>query len=242
MSPALAAALTVVLVASAIAPHLRGRADVVDDVSPAAPPGRRVQAVLHRVRAVARNRRAADDIEPSVVGAWLDDLSRSVRRGSTLRLSLLGVHADHEPLDSVCARLRHALARGSDVAEACRSWVARMDDLAPRTRRRLVTVGSVIAVTATIGGSVGEPIDRLAAAMREYAADDLERDAQTAQARISARVLTLLPLGVLLLLVVLDDGVRATITSSSGAIVVTTGVVLNVVGGWWMRRIIGRRR
>jgi Flp pilus assembly protein TadB len=56
---------------------------------------------------------------------------------------------------------------------------------------------------------------------------------------MSARVLTLVPIGVLTLLVATDDAVRDVITQPTGATVVFTGLALNAIGSWWMRRIVG---
>lgn len=193
-----------------------------------------------RLRRLARRaRRRGCTIEPAAIAAWLDDLSRAARRGSTLQRALLDVVPRDTRLAEAVRPLHHHLGRGSTVADAVRRWT---DDPAdgPETSRHLHDVASVVRVCATVGGSISEPLDRTAAALRQHAADQLERDAQTAQARLSARVLTVVPLAVLGLLLVVEGDVRDTVTTPTGASVVGAGIVLNIVGARWMRRIIER--
>jgi tight adherence protein B len=66
--------------------------------------------------------------------------------------------------------------------------------------------------------------------------------AQAAQARLSAHVLTVVPLAMLLLLLLIDADVRAALQTSIGALCVVIGFVLNAVGWKWMRHIIGTSR
>jgi Flp pilus assembly protein TadB len=62
----------------------------------------------------------------------------------------------------------------------------------------------------------------------------------SAQARLSARVMTALPLAMLMLLVATSDSVRRVTVSPFGALVVTVGVALNLIGWRWMRATIER--
>ena len=71
-------------------------------------------------------------------------------------------------------------------------------------------------------------------------AERAERDAAASQARLSARVLTMLPVSTLALMVLAEDSTRAALGSSIGLALVAVGLTGNGVGWWWMRRIIGR--
>ncbi len=97
----------------------------------------------------------------------------------------------------------------------------------------------VIATAAQLGGSPAQAIDRTATTLRQRAADADERTVHAAQARLSAHVLTALPIAMLLLLFVTDGDVRAAATSPLGVACIATGLALNMVGSIWMRRIIG---
>lgn len=184
-------------------------------------------------------------VDPASLAAWADDLARSLRHGSTLHAALVEV----TPIDPVIRdrsqSLRHWLDRGATVADACDEWSSDLDVDGPRRgherrdrRELLATMAAVLAAAATLGGPAARPLDRFAAAMRQRATDDMERAAQSAQARMSANVMTAVPLAVLALLVLTDADVRAVITSLSGGSAVAAGLVLNVAGAAWMRRIV----
>lgn len=179
-------------------------------------------------------------ITPAAVAAWCDELARSLRHGATLRAALTAVAPDDEPLARQTQVLRRHIDRGASVRDACDRWA---DALATGHRPDadiVETVAAVLGAAATVGGSAAAPIDRCAAAMRQHTSDELERDAQSAQARMSARVLTIVPVAVLALLLTTDDGVREVVTKPAGATAVGVGLGLNVAGAWWMRRIVDR--
>jgi tight adherence protein B len=129
--------------------------------------------------------------------------------------------------------LRRRLDRGRSVIAAIGS--APLSDEGPSLRLAL----GVIATAAQLGGSPAQAIDRTATTLRQRAADADERTVHAAQARLSAHVLTALPIAMLLLLLVTDSDVRAAATSRLGAACIAVGLSLNMVGSIWMRRIIG---
>lgn len=163
---------------------------------------------------------------PAELAAWCDALAGDVRAGSTLAAAL---RAHEPPGGSRLATVGVRLRRGHPVAEAVAD-AARTDD-----ERAIATV---LAAIARHGGEAAQPLDRVAATLRRRAADHAERHAQSAQARLSALVMTLLPGAVLLLLLATSPSVRATTTTPVGAGVVVLGAALNAAGWWWMRRLI----
>ncbi|MFK8023373.1 MAG: type II secretion system F family protein [Ilumatobacter sp.] len=172
------------------------------------------------------------------VAVWVDEVARSLRHGATLGASL----AELEPVDVVVAELtaplRHHLERGATVVEACDAWIAGLDH---RRGHHLLAVGAVLAATALVGGSGSEALDRAAGVMRGHAAADLEREAQSAQAKLSAKVLTIIPLALLAVMVMADAEVRSVLATPSGAGTVAAGIAANAVGLWWMR-VVARPR
>lgn len=190
----------------------------------------------------ATRRTISTTVIPAALAAWADDLARTLRHGSTLSAALSTV----SPADASLARhtepLRHWLGRGATVTDACDEWSDHLGHTAHRAADRadlLTTLSAVIAATAALGGNVAAPLDRFAATMRQRSSDDLERSAQSAQAQMSARVLTVVPLAVLALLLLTDDQVRGVITRPTGGTIVLIGLTLNALGAWWMRRIVG---
>jgi len=174
-----------------------------------------------------RSRRQTPDARG--VASWCDDIVRQVRSGSTLREALTGV-PDDSPTARATAPLRLAIDRGFSIPDA----VGRVDDAGPHVRLAL----GVLAATSRIGGPAAASVDRTAMALRQRAADLDERSIQAAQARLSAHVMTAVPLLMLGVLTATDADVRTVAMSPIGASCITAGLLLNLSGWWWMHRIV----
>ncbi len=177
--------------------------------------------------------RRAERRPPSAraVAEWCDDLARQLRSGSTLRDAMTTTLPNDPATRRATDELRRRLDRGRSMADACRSPV----DSGAHLGLAII----VITTAARLGGSPAPAIDRTACTLRQRAVDADERTVHAAQARLSAHVLTAVPLAMLLLLLVTDDDVRATATSTLGATCIAVGLSLNAIGSTWMRRIIG---
>ena len=172
------------------------------------------------------------------VAAWCDALSRRLRAGDALRTALELERPDDQALLGRTTPLRRSLGHGATVAEAVATATAGSPSTTGRRDPHLELLCSVIAATADFGGSAAAPIDRVGATLRLRSADGQERDAQSAQARLSAHVLTVVPLAVLALLAATDAGVRQFSTGGLGLTVIMSGLALNLAGWWWMKRIV----
>ena len=179
-----------------------------------------------RLRLPGRRRPVAGAAD---IAAWCDALAREVRAGSSLSAGLRSVRA---PAGSSLGDLGHRLDRGMPLADALALSPGSADEQAALI---------VLAACAHHGGPAAQPLDRVAALLRRRAADAAERAVHSAQARLSALVMTVLPGAVLVLLVATSRPVRSIATTPLGAAVVTTGLALNLLGWWWMRRIIAGR-
>ena len=233
---AVAVVASVALAAAVSAAALsRGRTRRIrhDDANPRAAPDSR------RQRRALTLRRHPSTVTPAALAEWADELARGLRRGTTLRVSLLSVLPDHEALRIRSAPLRHQLERGAGVADACDRWADEINAGSIASDAPLAAFAAMVGAAAQLGGSVSTPLERFAVVMRQRVSDDLERGAQSAQAKMSARVLTMVPLAVLVLLLATDADVRRVLAEPAGAAVVAIGLALNTVGSWWMRWIVG---
>ena len=169
---------------------------------------------------------------PGSVSEWTSDLSRHLRGGTTLRETLRTTVPSEPDLQEHTAPLRLALEHGQPVGEALAALPTGTDS----THVELVAI--VLAACHEAGGSAAEPLDRAAVTLRGRAADLEERNAHSSQARLSAQVMTVLPLASLALLATSDPVVREQLRAPAGMTTLALGLGLNGIGWWWMRRIV----
>ena len=99
-----------------------------------------------------------------------------------------------------------------------------------------------IVLAHSSAGSAAAVLERAATIMREREAFADERWAQAAQARLSARVLTVLPIAFAMWGATTSSRVRmAYVASPITWWLVLAGAILNGGGWWWMRHTIGTR-
>ncbi len=194
------------------------------------------QASQHLSIAHQRERRSdRSAISTDLVAAWADHLARQLRAGATLRAAL----TDPSPQPPVLARRTLPIRRNIDQGSSVAAAVTRsLNDPRRPSDPALNLLWSVIAAAADFGGSAAGPLDRVAAALRMRSADRQERAAQSAQARLSAHVLTVVPIAVLALMALTDPDVRHLLVTAHGCAIVLVGLALNLAGWFWMRRVV----
>lgn len=160
--------------------------------------------------------------------AVLDAVARRVRSGSSLASALVDEVEPASPLGAVADRL----TAGASLAEALSEIVPSDADLA--------LVLQALSATALLGGPVAATLDQAAAVLRERAAARAERRAHGSQARLSARVLTIVPLGFATWSAVASQRTRDVYVSTvAGGVCALCGLALNIIGWQWMKRIVG---
>ncbi len=183
----------------------------------------------------ARRRRATGSPTDLDVAAWCDDLARSVRSGSSLAGAVRESDTDHPLLEAAVRPITRQIARGKSLSAA-------VHDSCVEPSTALGLAFTVLRSCAELGGPAASPLERVAATLRDRDAIRQEQLSHSAQARMSARVMTLIPLGMLGLLASTDPNVRAAVGTAAGLTTVTVGAALNVAGWCWMQRIIGGPR
>jgi len=159
----------------------------------------------------------------------LDDLARRCASGESLAAAFLASPRVTE-LAPTFDPTMHALQRGATLAEALQHQ--------PSGPASLALVVHVLQLCARVGGNVSESLDRAAATLRERDAAEQERLAQSAQARLSARVLTWVPLGFAAFTLLTNAQGRAFMFTPFGLVCAGLGVSLNLIGARVMSRVI----
>jgi Flp pilus assembly protein TadB len=170
---------------------------------------------------------------PDDVADWCELVARSLRSGSSLTAAVTADAATESSMATVVEPVVRHITRGEPLVVALDG--SGVDAVSPAG-----LAFTVLRSCARFGGPAAIPLERAAATLRVRAAVAAEQRAQSAQAQLSARVLTLVPIVLLGLLVLTDANVRSALGTPAGIVVVILGGLLNVAGALWMRRIIGR--
>ncbi len=214
---ALAVGLAVVLSAHAVLGALdAGR--VRRRLRPGAEP-RRGQLLDHRLTAWRpRARRRQRTLALDALAPMLDDVARQTRSGR-----------------SVPAARAAALTGRAELA----AWFPQRGAPDPVLPPEAALASRALGVAAASPSNAADTCERAARAIRDRRAIAAERAAQSAPARLSARVMTVLPLGVAAWSVVVDADVRAVLlTTPLGWGCLAGGLGLNLAGRWWTHRLV----
>ncbi len=190
-------------------------------------------AAVGPVRARLASRTARRRQREVQLPAALDRLAAALRSGASLTMALDEVGAALDPpMGPELAALAREAAHGRPVREVLDSWSSAYDD--PGTR-----LAATAMVLATIVGSApSRAIDGVAASVRERLDLAAERRALAAQARTSALVLSVAPVGFAALLVLGDTAASGFLLGTpAGWACLITGIGLDAAGAWWMARL-----
>jgi tight adherence protein B len=165
----------------------------------------------------------------------LDRLAADLRSGGSLTNALEALAAGPGSLAGdlrrVCGR---AAAGGLDGALAV--WVEE------RSHPAVAATAGALAVAAEVGGRSAAALEGLAAGLRDQQDLREEAAAQAAQARLSAAVVTLAPIGSLGFSLAADRRVAATLVhAGAGRACLAAGLGLEALAWIWIRRLVRAR-
>jgi tight adherence protein B len=183
---------------------------------------------------VLRSRRGRGDARlEAALPAALESVARTLRSGGSIRQAVEEAAAmTPGPLGDELARVATSAARGVPLVIA-------LEDLAGR--RPLPGVRLAVAALCLgieTGGAQARAVDGVAATLRERLGVAAEVRALAAQARISAVVIGLAPLGFGAFAAATDPRISAFVFHSApGLALVCAGVALDALGWLWMNRL-----
>lgn len=183
---------------------------------------------------------------------WCERTARHVRSGSSL------THAVALAADAVDANGYRSSGGGADSATPAPSSVpaalralaedldrgtalgAAVDRQSPCGVPAIDLALTAVATCAAIGGPAAPALERVATTLRTRAALTDEIATQSAQARLSAMVLTLVPVALLIVLVCADGDVRLQLQRPVGISTIVAGAAFNLAGWLWIRHLTRR--
>jgi tight adherence protein B len=175
-----------------------------------------------------RSQRAVVQALPGV----LDDIARALRGGASLHQACREA-SDGAPVMTRLADVISMADRGASLGEAIRRWPA----LCPLAEVRIASSALVLAADA--GGQQARAVDGVAATLRERLAASADARSQSAQARLSALVIGVLPIGFALWASATDHRTMGFLFQSRrGGACLALGLCFEGVGAAWMRRVI----
>ena len=170
---------------------------------------------------------------PPSITDFLDAIARDVRSGFSLASSF--VQCSDQQLDD-----NHW---SQPVAQQCLRGVVLADALVecalPTWTPEIRFASRTLAVASAGGAGVAPALEHSASVLREQQGLKLDRDVQAAQAQLSTKVLTWLPIAVFAWIAITDPIARSFLLSTpAGMCCVATGITLNVSGRKWMSRVV----
>jgi tight adherence protein B len=177
--------------------------------------------------------------EESDHAALLEAVARSLRGGQSMVLALREA-ARSEPDRRPAA----ALARSARLADAGLGVVAVVDDwVGPEPGPARALAGAALALGAEVGGAQARSLDAAASSLRDRASLEREVRALTSQARASAAVMVLAPLGFAAYSWLTDPRVSQLLVGTPlGWACIAGGLGLDAIGAAWMAHVAGRVR
>ena len=191
--------------------------------------GRRIPVGL--LGSVRRRRRARelDDALAPLLGSVVDQL----RVGRSLLSALESVGpATAEPLASIVRRLVTETRLGGSLADSL-STIA-----AEERNRHLEVIASAVALHTEQGGSLTDILVGVSDSIEDE--DRLRRDmlTLTADARLSANVLLVMPIGALVITSLLSPGYATPLIATPvGRVLSLSGLLLGAIGVIWLRAL-----
>jgi tight adherence protein B len=185
--------------------------------------------LLLNVRSGRRRKAFADQLDDS-----LQLLASSLRAGHSLLQALNSVaHEAEEPTSVEFARIINEIRVGRAVGQALDEAAVRMES------EDFVWVTQAIAINREVGGNLAEVLDGVGHTIRERNQIRRQVQALSAEGKLSALVLMILPLGIVGFLSLTNPAYLLKLTHSViGYGLIGLAVVLMLVGALWLRKVV----
>lgn len=192
-------------------------------------------AVLVVPTIVARRRRTkVSSLTQDQLADGVSVIAAGLRAGRSLRQSFELAAAEIDPpIGPSFDRIGDRVALGDPMDDAVDAWAAEISGADARL------AAGVLRLHRRSGGALAATLEELASTLRARRSAARELRSLTAQARLSANILGLLPLGFFAFLsVVARDDMVAAITTPAGSLAIVLGLVLQAGAYVWIRSLL----
>ena len=170
---------------------------------------------------------------PPAIADFLDAIARDVRSGFSLASSFVQCSDQQRDDNHWSQPIAQQCLRGVVLADAL------VECALPTWTPEIRFASRTLAVASAGGAGVAPALEHSASVLREQQGLMLDRDVQAAQAQLSTKVLTWLPIAVFAWIAITDPIARSFLLSTpAGMCCVATGITLNVSGRKWMSRVV----
>ncbi|MCY1510640.1 Type II secretion system (T2SS), protein F [compost metagenome] len=180
------------------------------------------------LRADKRRRRMISQLP-----AFLDNIVRLITIGNSMGSAFQTAAANtDEPLREVMETAA-SLSRSAKELDAALAHVSRLYGL-----KELYMIAAVVSLAMRFGGRSDQVLERMAAFMRDVAQARNELSASSAEVRLSAWILALLPVGIAGFIIVANNNLFMGLWHDpTGFKMLATAVALQIGGSYWLYRM-----
>lgn len=170
----------------------------------------------------------------SQLGDLLQLLSGGLRAGHSILRAIDAAAAEADaPTSEEMRRIITETSLGKDLLESLTDTAARMES------EDFKWMAQAIQINREVGGDLAEVLDQVGGTIRERAEIKGQIKALSAEGKFSAYILMALPIGIVLMLSVVNPGYIGVLFSEPlGWVMTGVSIVLMVIGGLWLRKII----
>jgi tight adherence protein B len=182
-----------------------------------------------RILASRRRKQFADQLDDT-----LQLLAGGLRAGHSLLRAIDAVSGESEaPTSEEFTRIINETRLGRDLGEA-------LDDAADRTKSEDFSwVAQAIAIHREVGGNLADVLDQVGQTIRERNQIRRQVKALSAEGKISAIVLMVLPFALGGILLVISPGyMDPFVETPVGLVLMGASAVLLTLGGLWLRKVV----
>jgi tight adherence protein B len=159
----------------------------------------------------------------------IDMLVSAMKAGYSFQAAMKFIGEEvREPLGPEFSRFYEEQRLGMEVRTALLAMQSRIDSL---DLKMFVTA---VLIQRETGGNLSEVLGNIGSLMRERAALKADIETLTAESKMSARILALLPLGVFILINLINREFMAPMLDSQTGIFMFVFAALSVMAGYWM--------